>query len=106
MIVKGEIHVEPGTIAVISLAIAAGTFFLGRISASRDTGKEVGTVVADIHHIKGSLDRIESRLDKLEDRIEEHGLQLSDVGQEVARARESARSAHHRIDEHIQQHTK
>lgn len=93
-------------IAFASLALATAGFFLGRTSANHSAGKEAGAVAADIQHIKNSLSRIEGRLDKLESRLEEQGAQLSEVGQEAARARESAKSAHHRIDEHIQQHTK
>ena len=51
------------------------------------------------------MDRIEGRLNadvgRLEGRIDEQTNQLSQVSATAARAHESAKSAHSRIDEHL-----
>lgn len=92
--------------ALVSAALAVATFFIGRISASHLAGKETGGLATDVRYIKASIDRIEKRFDddigRLDSRADEVSVQLTGLGQEAARAAESARSAHHRIDEHLE----
>lgn len=92
-------------VTLVSIGLAIATFFIGRQSASHSAGKESGSLATDLHYIKESVDRIEKRFDsdvsRLEGRIDEISQQSTSIGQEAARARESAKSAHHRIDEHL-----
>lgn len=98
---------ELGTLATLTGAVlAVATFFIGRMSASNVAGKEAGTLATDIKYIKESIARIEKRCDaditRLEGRADEVSLQVSAMGQEVSRALEAARSAHTRLDEHME----
>lgn len=91
--------------ALVGLAVAAATFLAGRLSASNLAGKETGALCADIKYIKESINRIEQRYDadisKLEGRADEVSHQISGLAQEAVRAGEAAKSAHHRLDEHL-----
>ena len=90
---------------MVSVSLALATFFIGRISASNQAGKEWGGLATDIKYIKESIARIERRVDsdinKLEDRSDEVSIQIAGLGQEVARSVEAFRSAHRRLDEHL-----
>lgn len=91
--------------ALVGMGIAVATFSVGRLSASNLAGKEAGALSADIKYIKESISRIEQRVDadisRLEGRADEVSHQISGLAQEAARARETAKSAHHRLDDHL-----
>ncbi len=93
-------------ISCLTAALAIATFFIGRQTAAKNDGKEAGALSKDVEYIKNSVNRIETRLSddvkRLEGRIDEQGKQIATVSGEAARAHESAKSAHHRIDEHLE----
>ena len=69
-------------------------------------GKSAGALETDISYIKESVQRIETQLNRdvqrLEGRIDEISNQMSIISNTAGRAHESAKSAHNRIDEHLQ----
>jgi len=95
----------PTIAAVISVALAIGTFFIGRQSASHSAGKEAGAFATDLRYIKESVDRIEGRLNadvaRLEGRIDEQTNQLAQLSGTAVRAHELAKSAHQRVNDHL-----
>lgn len=114
-------------IAVIGCAVTVISFFVGRQSASKNEGREAGSLSTDLRYIKESVERIESRLEtdvgrldnsinasilrieqqhdadvgRLDGRIDEISNQLTAANTMAARALESAKSAHRRQDEHL-----
>ena len=52
-------------IAVIGCALSVGTFFVGRLTAARNTGEADGELKADVKYIKSSVDKQEKKLDKM-----------------------------------------
>lgn len=92
-------------IAVIGCVVSVATFYLGRQAGARTEGRETGSLFTDMKHIKESVERIESRLNdhvtRLEGRIDEVSKQLNATTGTAARAHESSRSAHHRLNEHL-----
>lgn len=95
----------PTVVTLISVALAIATFFIGRQTASHSAGKESGSLMTDLKYIKESVDRIENRLGhdvgRLDGRIDEQTNMIATAVGEAARAHESAKSAHHRVDEHL-----
>lgn len=93
-------------ITVGAFLLSVATFFIGRQSASKAEGKEAGTLTTDLKYIKESVDRIENRLNddvkRLEGRIDEVSKQVNEATGTAARAHESGKSAHKRIDEHLE----
>ena len=93
-------------IAALGLCFTVLSFFVGRQSAAKTEGKEAGSLSTDLKYIKSSVERIENRLNddvkRLEGRIDEQSQLVLSLGQEAARAHESAKSAHKRIDEHLE----
>ena len=52
-------------ISVCGLALSAATFFIGRISAGKTSGKENGQILSDIGYIKSSVDSLRADVKEL-----------------------------------------
>ena len=72
------------------------TFFLGRISVSKDEGKRDGAMLTEIGYVKSGIDDIK-RWQR------EQELQSIDILSRLSAVEQSAKQAHHRIDE-IREH--
>lgn len=51
---------------LLSLLLAAGTFFLGRISAAKQGGRESGQMLSDLGYIKRGVEGVEKKLERVE----------------------------------------
>ena len=81
---------------LLSVTIALAGFLFGRASAQKEEGKQEATVLVELGHIKGQVDGIDKKIDRQEQQHTEVMMRLTAV-------EESAKQAHHRIDE-IRQH--
>ena len=58
--------IEIGTIiAATGLAISIATFFIGRVTAGKTSGKENGQILSDIGYIKSSVDSLRADVKEL-----------------------------------------
>ena len=93
-------------ITVAGLCLSVATFYFGRQSVTKADGKAAGALETDLRYIKESVGRIEGQLNRdvqrLEGRIDEISNQLAGISNTAGRAHESAKSAHNRIDEHLE----
>lgn len=93
-------------ITVIGICLSIATFYVGRQTASKADGRAAGALETDLRYIKESVGRIEGQLNRdvqrLEGRIDEISNQLSGISNTAARAHESSKSAHNRINEHLE----
>lgn len=93
-------------ITVIGFGLSIATFYVGRQTASKSAGREAGAMETDLRYIKESVGRIEGQLNRdvqrLEGRIDEISNQLSGISNTAGRAHESSKSAHNRINEHLE----
>ena len=51
---------------LVSLILAAGTFFIGRISAAKQGGRESGQMLSDLGYIKRCVEAVEKKLERVE----------------------------------------
>lgn len=51
---------------LLSLLLAAGTFFIGRISAAKQGGRESGQMLSDLGYIKRGVEGVEKKLERVE----------------------------------------
>ena len=97
-------------ITVAGLCLSVATFYFGRQSVTKADGKAAGALETDLRYIKESVGRIEGQLNRdvqrLEGRIDEISNQLAGISNTAGRAHESAKSAHNRIDEHLEREHK
>lgn len=93
-------------VGIIGLILAILTFFLGRTSASRKEGEKDGALAQDVAHIKDTTDRLEKRfhedLQQTNGRLDEQTRNTNAANVLAAKALDCAKSAHHRISEHLQ----
>ena len=68
-------------IAMIGCALAVGTFFIGRTTAAKSSGKEDGEMQANVRHIKDTVDKQDKKLND----IAENYIDLKD---EIAKLKE------------------
>lgn len=93
-------------IAVAGCALSIVGFYIGRVTAHKAEGKEAGSLAKDIEYIKESVERIETRLNddvkRLEGRCDEMSKQLVALAGTSAKAYESAKMEHNRLNEHLE----
>ena len=56
-------------ISVLGIAISVGTFFIGRMSASRQQGKADGQMQTMLNNIVEQMHTINAKLDKIDEQI-------------------------------------
>lgn len=85
--------------------LTAAAFIAGRQTAANQTGRETGTMGADIRYIKESIERIEQRLSsdikRVEGRIDILSAQQLSMAEKVSLAQEAAKNAHSKVEEHL-----
>jgi len=55
-------------IAVAGLAVSVGTFFIGRTTAAKNTGKEYGVMLTEIGYIKSGVDDMKRKMEQSDKR--------------------------------------
>ena len=75
-------------ITVAGLCLSVATFYFGRQSVTKADGKAAGALETDLRYMEGRIDEISN--------------QLAGISNTAGRAHESAKSAHNRIDEHLE----
>jgi uncharacterized coiled-coil DUF342 family protein len=72
-------QIDTGTVfTVLSLVLAAGTFFIGRVTAARNRGASDGELKSDIKHIKESQE-------ELKENVKQYGMNYTEVREELAK---------------------
>lgn len=51
---------------LVSLLLAAGTFFVGRLTAAKQGGRETGQVLSDLGYIKKGVEGLEKKMERVE----------------------------------------
>lgn len=77
---------------LLSLLVAVLGFYAGRLTASKNEGKQEGTILVELGNIKGKIDRMDDKMDKQDAHYTEVMIRITAV-------EESAKQAHLRIDE-------
>lgn len=55
-------------IAVAGLAVSVGTFFIGRTTAAKNSGKEYGVMLTEIGYIKSGVDDMKRKMEQSDER--------------------------------------
>ena len=67
-------------IAVAGLAVSVGTFFIGRTTAAKNSGKEYGVMLTEIGYIKSGVDDMKKKMEQSDKRYIEMEKRLSKDG--------------------------
>lgn len=72
-------QIDTGTVfTVLSLILAAGTFFIGRVTAARTSGAADGELKSDIRYIKETQE-------ELKEEVKQYGMNYTEVREELAK---------------------
>lgn len=92
-------------LAILGSCLSVATFFVGRQSAAKSDGREMGGIMTELKYIKESIKSLDDKLGddvkRLEGRVDELSGQVMGMGKDITKIYESSKSAHKRIDEHI-----
>lgn len=53
-------------IAIFGCALSIGTFFVGRMTAAKNGGREQGQVLTELGYIKKGIDGLDDKMEKME----------------------------------------
>ena len=56
-------------LSVIGAAVSVITFFLGRMTAAKQNGREAGALSVEIGYIKKGVDEIQKKIDRSEEQV-------------------------------------
>ena len=71
-------------IAVAGLAVSVGTFFVGRTTAAKNSGKEYGVMLTDIGYIKSGVDDMKRKMEQTDNRYNELEHRVTKLEQKMA----------------------
>ena len=66
-------------IAVLGFALSVGTFFVGRITAAKNDGRENGQVLTELGYIKKGIDGLEKDIKEIKDQYAALDVRVSKV---------------------------
>jgi len=70
-------------IPVLSLVLAAATFFIGRLTATKKEGEKSGAMASDLGYIKAGVDDLKKELRDLRDGLAELNSRVAVAEQEI-----------------------
>ena len=89
--------IEIGSLAaLITLAIALTSFYIGRKTASHEHGKESGIILAEVRNVKECVDKLNIRLEVTNDRADQR---YAEILSRVAALEASAKTIFTRMDD-------
>ena len=63
-------------IALGSLVVALAGFLIGRLTASKKEGQQVGVILTKLDDLTDNITRLEKQIDKISDRLDNRGTTL------------------------------
>lgn len=81
----------PVIIALIGCALSIATFYWGRQSVTKMDAREMGTILAELQHIKNGVDEIKQRQEK----YDEGNMRIIE---RIVAVEAACKSAHKRLD--------
>lgn len=81
-------------IAVIGCALSVGTFFIGRVTTAKTTGKEDGELKSDIKYIRASMDKQEAKIEKVAGNYDDIRLEIQELKGKLSALEQKVKMLH------------
>jgi peptidoglycan hydrolase CwlO-like protein len=81
-------------IAVAGLAVSVGTFFIGRVTSAKTTGKEDGELKSDIKYIRASVEKQEAKIEKVAGNYDAIRLEIQDLKGKLSALEQKVKMLH------------
>ena len=75
-------------IGILGIALSLGTFFIGRVTAAKNSGQEYGVMLTEIGYIKSGVDDMKKKMEQSDRRY-------VDLAERVTSLEEAMRIYHH-----------
>ncbi len=70
-------------IAVIGCVVSVGTFFIGRMTAAKNSGQQTGQVLTELGYIKKGIDGLEQKMEKMEQQYSKLDVRVSKLEEAI-----------------------
>ena len=81
-------------IAVIGCALSVGTFFIGRVTTAKTSGKEDGELKSDIKYIRASMDKQEAKIEKVAGNYDDIRLEIQELKGKLSALEQKVKMLH------------
>jgi 5-bromo-4-chloroindolyl phosphate hydrolysis protein len=66
-------------ISIVGVALSVGTFFVGRTTAAKNSGKEYGVMLTDIGYIKSGVDDMKRKMEQTDNHYIDHETRIKSL---------------------------
>lgn len=81
-------------IAVVGCALSIGTFFIGRVTSAKTTGKEDGELKSDIKYIRASVEKQEAKIEKVAGNYDDIRLEIQELKGKLSALEQKVKMLH------------
>ena len=81
-------------IAVVGCALSVGTFFIGRVTSAKTTGKEDGELKSDIKYIRASMEKQEAKIEKVAGNYDDIRLEIQELKGKLSALEQKVKMLH------------
>ena len=81
-------------IAVVGCALSVGTFFIGRVTSAKTTGKEDGELKSDIKYIRASVEKQEAKIEKVAGNYDDIRLEIQELKGKLSALEQKVKMLH------------
>jgi peptidoglycan hydrolase CwlO-like protein len=81
-------------IAIIGCALSVGTFFIGRVTSAKTTGKEDGELKSDIKYIRASVEKQEAKIEKVAGNYDDIRLEIQELKGKLSALEQKVKMLH------------
>ena len=81
-------------IAIIGCALSVGTFFIGRVTTAKTTGKEDGELESDIKYIRASVEKQEAKIEKVAGNYDDIRLEIQELKGKLSALEQKVKMLH------------
>lgn len=81
-------------VALIGCALSVGTFFIGRVTSAKTTGKEDGELKSDIKYIRASVEKQEAKIEKVAGNYDDIRLEIQELKGKLSALEQKVKMLH------------
>lgn len=81
-------------VAIIGCALSVGTFFIGRVTSAKTTGKEDGELKSDIKYIRASVEKQEAKIEKVAGNYDDIRLEIQELKGKLSALEQKVKMLH------------
>ena len=81
-------------ISIVGVALSVGTFFVGRVTAAKTSGKEDGELKSDIKYIRASVEKQEAKIEKVAGNYDDIRIEIQELKGKLSALEQKVKMLH------------